>query len=131
MMSLLRTAWTAAANIIMAPAVLAHEATHVIAGYPWLAEYKPHMNLTGPVKVELTWERGTPLRAAQMAYLAPFVVGMLSAPFVAPYVSLTPLGVYLGGLWATYTVTSGTDLRSAVALEHEVRQETIEDAVAD
>jgi len=112
------------ANILMAPAVLLHELTHYAVARPWLKDCDAHVGIRERPRLELTFAEGTPVRGAQAALIAPLAVGLLVAPFVYPYVSLSPLGVYTAGLWSVYTVTGATDLMSVVKLERQARQPT-------
>jgi len=116
----------AAINLIMAPAMLLHEATHYVVAYHWLDGCSADLALSSPARLRLQFAEETPLRAAQTALLAPLFVGLVMLPTAYQFFSLSPLGVYLAGSWAVYTATGVQDFSEAVRLERLARQDSVE-----
>lgn len=96
--------------VLLAPADLAHEMTHVVAASSWAdrAEIVSWI----PAYAEMDYPAGTPLYAIKVANVAPTLVGLFVIPLIpiVAGVAPKPVEIYIYALWVIYTMPSGADL---------------------
>jgi len=68
--------------VVMLPVRLAHEATHVVAGWPWANSWSIRVRLSR-LTTRIHFADDTPTWAVYWTHLAPFLVGLLMAAAAA------------------------------------------------
>jgi len=118
------------ARPVKLPVRLLHEATHIAAATPWLADWRLVIGPAGSddeLGVDIAFADDAPAWGIALAYLAPMLLGLLGVSLVA--VAVLVGGVFLpqtafelavwsaAGLgWVLYTAPSVADIHGALAV---------------